>query len=215
MDIEKNDQFEENNEKTGNQETEPSNINSVPPEELSSYAETSFSNHQVDLTSLPKIEDVVFIPLQKNSLYVSYIVTAIFGLIMITGLSITAFFAESVGKYYLEGMVSIVLLFLLILFAEKKSFEYSGYGLREHDILYREGWLWKSVTTVPFNRIQHIEVNQGPFDRLFDLSTITVYTAGGSSSDMEIDGILQETAYHIKEYIMNKNKIIQDDGSEE
>ncbi|MFM2394573.1 MAG: hypothetical protein RLZZ546_2555 [Bacteroidota bacterium] len=176
---------------------------------------THFTNNQIDIESLPKIQDVSYTPLEKNHLYVSYIITGIFALIMITSLTIGAYFEEHIGKYYIPLLIIFILFFLFIMFSSKKSFDYTGYALREHDLIYREGWLWKSIATVPFNRIQHIEVNQGPFDRLFDLATITVYTAGGSSSDLEIDGILQETAYTLKEFIMKKNKGIQDDSSEE
>jgi len=79
-----------------------------------------------------------------------------------------------------------------------------GYALREKDIVFKEGYLWRSVTVVPFNRIQHAEVEQGPFDRLFDLSKIKIYTAGGSSSDLQIPGLRPTESESIKFFILNK-----------
>ena len=53
------------------------------------------------------------------------------------------------------------------------AFHYMGYALREKDISYRSGWLWRSMVTVPFNRVQHCEIKQGLIDRRFGLSRLT------------------------------------------
>ena len=60
------------------------------------------------------------------------------------------------------------------------------------------------TTTVPFNRIQHIEINQGPFSRFFDLATLSIFTAGNSSHDLKIRGIKISEAEKIKEFISSK-----------
>ncbi|NIV28074.1 MAG: PH domain-containing protein, partial [Anaerolineae bacterium] len=35
------------------------------------------------------------------------------------------------------------------------------YAIREQDVLFREGLLWKSTTVIPRNRIQHIQTENG------------------------------------------------------
>ena len=57
------------------------------------------------------------------------------------------------------------------------------------------------MTSVPFNRIQHTEVTQGPLGRLFDLAKVKVYTAGGSSSDITIVGLNEKNAHQLKDHI--------------
>jgi len=77
-----------------------------------------------------------------------------------------------------------------------------GYAVREKDITFKSGWLWRSVTTVPFNRVQHCDLKQGMLDRRFGLSKLTIYTAGGQSTDLMIPGLLPETAEKLKTYIL-------------
>jgi uncharacterized protein len=79
-----------------------------------------------------------------------------------------------------------------------------GYVLRDKDILFRQGLVWRSVTAVPFNRIQHVETSSGPFDRKFALATLQLFTAGGSGGDLKIDGLAVATAEQLRVYILRK-----------
>jgi len=54
---------------------------------------------------------------------------------------------------------------------------------------------------VPFKRIQHSEVTQGPVDRFFNLAKLRVFTAGGSGSDLTIPGLKLEEANKLKTLI--------------
>ena len=93
-----------------------------------------------------------------------------------------------------------------------KSFAARQYALRERDITFRKGWVWWSETSVPFNRIQHCEIEQGPIEKLYGLATLEVYTAGKNSSDLSISGLERETAERLKDFILGR---IQQDTDEE
>ena len=73
-----------------------------------------------------------------------------------------------------------------------------GYVVRDKDILFRKGVVWRSVTAVPFNRIQHVETSNTPLDRKFDLATLQLFTAGGSSGDLKIDGLAARVAEQLR-----------------
>ena len=60
------------------------------------------------------------------------------------------------------------------------------------------------MVTVPFSRIQHVEIDEGMFSRFFKLASLSVYTAGDSSDDLEIKGLSKEQALQIKEFISGK-----------
>jgi membrane protein YdbS with pleckstrin-like domain len=79
-----------------------------------------------------------------------------------------------------------------------------GYVLRDKDILFRKGVVWRSVTAIPFNRIQHVETSSTPFDRKFDLATLQLFTAGGSGGDLKIDGLSTATAEQLRIFILEK-----------
>lgn len=90
--------------------------------------------------------------------------------------------------------------------ATTKRFASKSYALREKDIVYKSGWLWQHVTTVPFNRVQHVSIDQGPIERNFNLSKLKIFTAGGSASDITIPGLRPETADYLKEFIVKKTQ---------
>jgi len=79
-----------------------------------------------------------------------------------------------------------------------------GYALRDKDILFRKGVIWRSVTAVPFNRIQHVETSSTPLDRRYSLATLQLFTAGGSSGDLKIDGLGKDIAEQLRVFILDK-----------
>jgi len=60
------------------------------------------------------------------------------------------------------------------------------------------------VTAIPFNRIQHVETSSDPLDRKFDLATLQLFTAGGSSGDLKIDGLGKDVAEQLRAFILKK-----------
>ena len=76
-----------------------------------------------------------------------------------------------------------------------------GYALREQDIIFKRGFLFERTTIVPFNRIQHVSVERSFLDKVLNISTLKVFTAGGSGSDISIPGIIPETATSLKEEV--------------
>ena len=84
------------------------------------------------------------------------------------------------------------------------AFPKRGYVVRDKDILFRKGVVWRSVTAIPFNRIQHVETSNTPLDRKFGLATLQLFTAGGSSGDLKIDGLAASVAEQLRVYILRK-----------
>lgn len=80
-----------------------------------------------------------------------------------------------------------------------------GIALREHDIAYRSGLYWRKTVMLAFNRVQHVEVSSGPLQRKFDLASVKFFTAGGSSVDLKVDGLLRERAEQVRAYILARN----------
>ena len=167
-----------------------------------------FQNIQVDIDSIPSQEIIHFQKLENNYLTVRMISLFLFWTIVLVGY----FVALAVAREVIPPIVRQALPFVLSTLAVI-SFLLSFYGvkqkeyaMRARDIIYKKGLLWKSNTTVPFSRIQHCEVKQGPIERLFNLSSLHIYTAGGSSSDLSIPGLKPTTAQSMKSYVLQKIK---------
>jgi len=176
-----------------------------------------FENPSIELHNLPQVEALEFLPLEKAYLKVNYISTLIFFLVLLIGfiiaLTTKAFEDVPMVLFGLLGLWVVMLLFSLWL--NWKNFQIRGYALRHHDISYRTGVFFFSTTTIPFNRVQHCEVKQGPIERWFDLNTLQVFTAGGQSSDLVVPGLSPDRAKQLKSLIINKTGLVIDGIDEE
>lgn len=113
----------------------------------------------------------------------------------------TVLYAFGLWGWGSMALVLLIILYGFTLIVIRKSFSIRSYALRERDISYRKGWIFFSHITVPFDRVQHSEISQGPVDRYFGLVTLHVYTAGGSSSDLSIPGLPRDEAQRLRDFI--------------
>ena len=163
-----------------------------------------FTNNPVSENDLPQMQEVEFHPLQPNYRKVQIIRASLMGLLAgvvlgIAWLVIPGFLLIKI----LGTVVVLVWIFLNIIFINKR-FAIKGYALRDHDIMYRSGWLFRSVTVIPFNRVQHTEIGQGPVERYFNLTELTLSTAGGQLADLSIAGLTPDDAQRIRDFIVSK-----------
>jgi hypothetical protein len=79
-----------------------------------------------------------------------------------------------------------------------------GYAIRERDIIYKSGVFWRTVTAIPFNRIQHVEKSSTPLDRRFQLASLQIFTAGGTGGDLKIHGLSARTTEKLRFFILEK-----------
>jgi uncharacterized protein len=162
-----------------------------------------FQNNQVNTDSLPSFNQIEYEALEINYRNVSMYATAAFFIFVLATYLITGIFVEELYHTYILGIVVIgwALLLVLSLFISYKAYQYEGYALRQNDITYKSGMFFRSVLVIPFNRIQHCEINQGPIDRWFGLAELSLFTAGGSSSDLNVPGLTMAKASSIKQFV--------------
>lgn len=165
-----------------------------------------FENHEINIDALPKVETGTFQQLDENYLVVRYIGSFIFFLILGFGLIMSYFLTDiKVVKGLFWGLVGLWIIWAITSFVlTNLGYKIRGYILRDKDLVHRKGVIFKTLTTIPFNRVQHCEVSQGIIQRMFDLHTLQIFTAGGSNSDLSIPGLKADTAQRIKEFIINK-----------
>ncbi len=73
-----------------------------------------------------------------------------------------------------------------------------GYAEREEDLLVRRGVLFRSLTVVPYGRMQYVDVNAGPLDRLFGVSAVQLHTAS-AATDATIPGLVPAEAARLRD----------------
>lgn len=163
----------------------------------------NFTNTQIDMQQIPLVEEVKLQPLERSYLTVQRIVIGI-----VTTILLGAFFCCYFLIVELKNNVLMYIAFgflLLLLIATYIgiiiSFKKRGYAIREKDVLYKSGWLVQKLRIVPLNRVQHISVQSGPIERVFGLSSVSLFTAGNHDADFSIKGLTKQTAEQIKDWI--------------
>lgn len=166
----------------------------------------NFTNESIEINTLPKFEEVSLQTLQKSYFKVIALNLALVFVGIILGFSIFAYFNSEIfsNRVWLLLGVTIPVLFAVIFLYFNLSFKKRGFAFRTHDAIYKSGLLSETTTIVPFNRVQHVALHQGFISRRLGLASIELFTAGGSSSDLEIPGLLLEDAQKIKNLVSQK-----------
>jgi len=164
----------------------------------------TFTNEVIDISSLPKYEEIALQHPHSNYWKIIYINLSIFlGLIGI-GATILLIFINEIRTYtfLITAIYAALIAILFLLF--RASFKKRGYAIRTHDVIYKSGIIAESTTIVPLNRIQHIELNEGILSRVFHLGSLQLFTAGGQTGHIHISGIPIEEAKNIRDLLLKK-----------
>ena len=82
---------------------------------------------------------------------------------------------------FLIGTSTLLAIFIVYIIWISMYFSRYQYALGDEGILIHRGVWWKYRRTIPYARIQHISVDQGPIEQMFHLYRVNSYTAGTGS----------------------------------
>ncbi|NUO03498.1 MAG: PH domain-containing protein [Saprospiraceae bacterium] len=165
-----------------------------------------FENQQIPAADLPSVASVQFQLLPPQALQLRIIGWAIFqGVLFLIGLSFVVF-NELFRQLWLALLLFACwgLQALYCYWLTRKRFYREAYAIRERDLIHVKGYWRYRQLTVPYVRVQHVEIKQGPIARSLGLGSISVYTAGNSGGRLEISDIEFQEAERIKQFIAQK-----------
>lgn len=153
---------------------------------------------------------MTMLPLHRGQLSVLRVRAAIIALVLIAvilGADLEPLRETPVPFGAISGPVA-VLLILWALWSPGRRYRSWGYSVEEEELHIRQG-LWTRVrTVVPFGRVQHIDVAQGPIERHFGVGRLILHTAGTRSSAVALPGLEIGEAGRIRDVI--RSRIRQD-----
>ncbi|MGQ0660160.1 PH domain-containing protein [Sphingosinicella sp.] len=109
----------------------------------------------------------------------------------------------------LPGSVAILGL-LAALILPRRRYRAWGYREEEDELHVRHGLLIRVQTAVPFARVQHIDLAQGPIERRYGLARLILHTAGTRGASIPLPGLAREEAEAMRDRI--RAKIREDFG---
>lgn len=97
------------------------------------------------------------------------------------------------------GVFLAIMLFIVIILPRQARA--IGYQLRDDDIVFRKGILWQRVVSVPYGRMQLVDITHGPLDRAFKIAKLKMVTAAATTG-VEIPGLPQEAAEALRDTLI-------------
>ncbi|MDO9396401.1 MAG: PH domain-containing protein [Herbiconiux sp.] len=76
-----------------------------------------------------------------------------------------------------------------------------GYALRADDLVYRRGIMFHRVVSVPYGRMQLIDINRGPVARLLGLAELKFVTAAAATG-VSIPGLVESDANELRDRLV-------------
>jgi len=164
-----------------------------------------FTNEIIDTAGLPQFEEVRFSKLHPLYWKVLLISECLYFSFLGTALFVASYFFEEIEPYQILIWTGFTALVALTVILSGIGFKKKGFAFRTHDVLFQYGVIATKTIIIPYNRIQHVALEEGLISRYFGLAKVEVFTAGGGfSGDIVIPGIEKEQAEKIKQLLMTK-----------
>jgi membrane protein YdbS with pleckstrin-like domain len=116
---------------------------------------------------------------------------------------------------FLRLSISFVLIILITIFIgeiySRLAYKNWKYELTSKELKLERGIIWKKYSTIPFGRVQNIDIQRGILARIIGFSTLNIQTAGyhyagnaGSISEGYIPAVSVEEAEKIRDFLIKK-----------
>lgn len=144
---------------------------------------------------------------------------------ILAGLIVVVYFVSTVREILLEtndsnlAIDSIVSLWwvwipLLVVFHvifAYLTYHFWGFELRENEYRAERGIIWKRYVSIPYTRIQNVDIHRGLIARILGLSDVLIHTAGyggvgsqGMGSEGRLPGLDKEEAERVRDELLQK-----------
>ncbi|WP_127132037.1 PH domain-containing protein [Georgenia sp. SYP-B2076] len=102
------------------------------------------------------------------------------------------------GGWVWAAPVVVIAVLAWLLWLIPRQVRAMGYAEAEDDLLVRRGILFRSLTVVPYGRMQFVDVNAGPLDRRCGVAQVQLHTAS-AQTDAKISGLPPAEASRLRD----------------
>lgn len=106
-----------------------------------------------------------------------------------TLLGLPAAYAVMSGRGWGGLLFGLVLAAAALLFFQWLSWRHFRYGIGRQEMVIESGILSRTRRSIPFERIQDVDIEQGPLARLFGLAKLRIQTGGAGSDEGVLDSV--------------------------
>lgn len=109
-------------------------------------------------------------------------------------------YVSRVAAWWILPAALLVIMIVVIAFVPRRV-RAIGYQLRDDDLLFRRGLLFQRFVSVPYGRMQLIDITRGPVSRALGLSDLHFVTAAASSG-VVVPGLLVADAEELRDQLV-------------
>ncbi len=131
--------------------------------------------------------------------WVDLVGVLIFGVVMVGATSVPGFVTGISLLFAIPA--AFALIFLVTLVLTPRRVRAIGYQLRADDLLFRRGLMFQRFVSVPYGRMQLVDINRGPLDRALGLSELKFVTAAAATG-VVIPGLLNLDAETLRDELV-------------
>lgn len=150
------------------------------------------------------MDEETLTPLHPNYVKAVRIGTLIFALPLVVA-ALVLEFADLLPRGAFVVPVLLLALWLIVR-VPLRRYQARGYQMGADRLRVVRGLIFRSDTVVPFGRVQHIDVHQGPLERGYGLATLVLHTAGNHNASVSLPGLGRDDAMAMREAIRARVK---------
>lgn len=147
-------------------------------------------------------DDVDWTPASRQLIPARLIVL---GIVMVPPTVVSVILAAAVWSGFWWFTTGLVLIAAWCAWISVRLVLAHGWAEREDDLLVKRGRLWRSVTVVPYGRMQYVEVASGPLARAFGIATVQLHTAS-PGTDASLNGVPADDAARLRDRLTSRGE---------
>lgn len=139
-------------------------------------------------------------PGQLKAMQINAAIEALIGLVVAFGVDVWLALEMKTPLGLVAGPAALSLLYYALV-TPGRRFRRWGYAKTEDELHVAHGVLVHTETSVAFHRVQHIDVAQGPIERMCGVWQLVLNTAGTLNSQIRLPGLSRATAEALRDEI--------------
>jgi membrane protein YdbS with pleckstrin-like domain len=98
-------------------------------------------------------------------------------------------------------LIAVVVITVISLIVAPRRARSIGYRMRDDDLLFRRGIMFQRFVSVPYGRMQLIDINRGPVSRMLGLADLKFVTAAAATGVL-IPGLPEAEASELRDRLV-------------
>lgn len=131
------------------------------------------------------------------------IAIAVFMLPALIGVLVNSYFHPRIAVGLLAGWGCLTSLWLWhSLWHPPRRYQSWGYRLDARVLETQSGRMFQVTRLLPLNRLQHVDLQQGPLERMYGLARLELHTAGTENASLTIPGLAHAEAVRLRDHLV-------------